>query len=211
MKICTRCGLNKDDSEYHQHSQARDGLYSSCKMCRHDLAVVVYQNNKEQLNAASSAWQKANPEKVSIRNKKYRSDPEKLEKCSNAVAAWQKNNLAAVAASSAQRRAMKKQATPVWADKEMIDAIYHAAQLESKRQGQLVCVDHIYPLCSDWVCGLHVEENLGLLFSPDNIAKRNRQIPLVDNGLGRMTSPNDLLNKTVSVVKTDELILILQY
>ena len=37
-------------------------------------------------------------------------------------------------------------------------------------------VDHIYPLKSDWVCGLHTLENLQYLTALENSAKGNRRI-----------------------------------
>lgn len=48
------------------------------------------------------------------------------------------------------------------------------SSMEEERTGKAVHVDHIYPLNSPIVCGLHVEDNLRLLFAGDNIAKGNR-------------------------------------
>jgi hypothetical protein len=69
-------------------------------------------------------------------------------------------------ARSAQRRAIAKQATPKWANLLKIKEIY------------LQCppgyhVDHIIPLKSDIVCGLHVENNLQYLPAADNLQKSN--------------------------------------
>lgn len=72
-------------------------------------------------------------------------------------------------ARNALRRAQKLQATPTWADLAKIKKIY-----EECPDG---ChVDHIYPLISDWVCGLHVETNLQHLSAEENMRKGNRQI-----------------------------------
>jgi hypothetical protein len=38
-------------------------------------------------------------------------------------------------------------------------------------------VDHIVPLTSDLVCGLHCEANLQIAVGKDNIAKNNRWWP----------------------------------
>lgn len=63
-------------------------------------------------------------------------------------------------------------AQPAWADKEAIRAIYR----ESSRRKRTV-VDHIVPLCSGHVCGLHVPWNLEIVDVDDNAAKSNRWWP----------------------------------
>ena len=79
-------------------------------------------------------------------------------------------------ASVAKRRATKLQAIPSWANKEHINSIYLLASI-NRKAGLDVHVDHIVPLQSKWVCGLHCESNLQLLHSSDNIAKGNRHWP----------------------------------
>jgi hypothetical protein len=65
------------------------------------------------------------------------------------------------------RYAWIKIATPPWADKEKIKAIYD----EAARTG--LVVDHEIPLRGKLVCGLHVENNLQLLDSTTNVRKYN--------------------------------------
>lgn len=72
-------------------------------------------------------------------------------------------------ARNAYRRAMRLQATPVWADIDKIKNIYNTCP-------EGYHVDHIYPLLSDWVCGLHVHENLQHLSAKDNMQKGNRKV-----------------------------------
>lgn len=33
MKICSKCGLEKDLSEFYKHKKTKDGLHSKCKIC----------------------------------------------------------------------------------------------------------------------------------------------------------------------------------
>jgi hypothetical protein len=54
-----------------------------------------------------------------------------------------------------------------------MNLFYKIAKMEQQRIGKPVHVDHIYPLNSDWVCGLHCEQNMQLLIAADNIAKSN--------------------------------------
>ena len=50
--------------------------------------------------------------------------------------------------------------TPIWADKKAIKSIYKTAQLLSISTGERYEVDHVIPIKSEIVCGLHVETNL---------------------------------------------------
>ena len=65
------------------------------------------------------------------------------------------------------KKARKIQATPVWADLDAIRQIY----TEAAAQG--MHVDHIIPLRSKFVCGLHVQNNLQLLEPVENMRKNN--------------------------------------
>lgn len=67
----------------------------------------------------------------------------------------------------ALRRARKIRATPIWADLHKIKQIY-------KNCPEGMEVDHIIPLTSELVCGLHVENNLQYLTKSANRQKGNR-------------------------------------
>ncbi len=75
-------------------------------------------------------------------------------------------------ARNAKRKASKLQATPAWSDLEKIKEIYNNCPVGHH-------VDHIYPLISNWVCGLHVPENLQYLPAKENMRKGNRKFATV--------------------------------
>lgn len=78
---------------------------------------------------------------------------------------------------STMRRASLEQATPPWADQEKIRRIYEMRDIATEMTGIQHHVDHLVPLVSDRVCGLHVENNLQVSTATDNIAKGNRSWP----------------------------------
>ena len=80
-------------------------------------------------------------------------------------------------AKSAKRRASKKQAVPAWMDKSAVEAIYEKARRFTEITGEPFHVDHIVPLTSDIVCGLHWEGNLQVLPGAENLSKANRVWP----------------------------------
>lgn len=71
----------------------------------------------------------------------------------------------------------KKLATPKWANLFFIEEIYDLARLRTKYLGVKHSVDHIVPMTSDIVQGLHCEQNLRVVRHVDNISKKNRWWP----------------------------------
>ena len=68
-----------------------------------------------------------------------------------------------------KRRAAKLNAIVAWTNLEKIKEIY-------KNCPKGFHVDHIIPLISDKVCGLHVENNLRIIPAKENIRKGNKLI-----------------------------------
>jgi hypothetical protein len=94
-------------------------------------------------------------------------------------AAYRKAKQAEIAASKRVYKAMResrvsKHATPPWADKAAIAATYAAAKMATQETGVPHVVDHFYPLAGKVVCGLHVQGNLRVITSHDNLKKNNR-------------------------------------
>lgn len=97
----------------------------------------------------------------------------------NKVAAkkWRANNLHKLSAKTAAYYASKRRATPGWANLEAIELIYANVERLKIETGIDWHVDHIVPLKSPIVCGLHCEANLQPLPAIDNIRKSNRYWP----------------------------------
>lgn len=81
-------------------------------------------------------------------------------------------DLAKKAALSAKRHAAKLLALPKWADLEAISSIYQLSRAMSIFYGIKYEVDHIIPLKSPLVCGLHWEGNLQVITKKNNMLKR---------------------------------------
>ena len=150
---------------------------------------LYYEKNKEKLianaienakknlprkNASQRKWHAANVERLRpakiLRMKSYNSSIGAKEK----KLEWKKENPHLVTAMAANRRAQKKSATPSWANSFFIREAYHLAKLRTKCTGFVWEVDHIYPLQSPIVCGLHVEHNLQVITATMNRSKGNR-------------------------------------
>jgi hypothetical protein len=84
---------------------------------------------------------------------------------------WRQENPHKQAQYDRQRKRAIAQATPRWVDVEKIKRIYK----DAARAG--LSVDHIVPLQSKHVCGLHVHDNLQPLPLAENVAKLNSRWP----------------------------------
>lgn len=205
MKVCTKCGISKPPTEFHKNRARPGGLRTDCKVCvnarsnawnranpeRHLANVLLWQKkypdrvkalemarqlrdgeerrvkarvrywmNPEKHRAASQRWKNANPDKARAKDR-----------------AWHRLNLDLVAAYACARRARKLQATPRWANEDVIKNFFAIARKKKRETGESWHVDHIIPLKSPLVCGLHVEHNLQVITGSENDRKSNHHWP----------------------------------
>lgn len=159
-KKCRVCGVDKPVSEFYIYGQSRDGYMHECKPC---------------FQARNREWAKNNPEKRREAARRARQrNPHKARAISRE---WRRKNMAHDAARAAARRARVKNATPQWANAFILEEAYALARLRSQATGIKWHVDHIVPLTSDVVCGLHCESNIQVIPGRANFAKGNRYWP----------------------------------
>lgn len=48
MKICSKCKLPKNESEFSPRKTSKDGLHPHCKSCRRSFANAAYKNNPQK-------------------------------------------------------------------------------------------------------------------------------------------------------------------
>lgn len=184
-KVCVKCGIEKTVDCFLKKKNGKFGVRADCKMCFAEYGKKYYEANRDAKRKQHKQYYEDTREKrleyakdyyannsEAINN--YREDNK--EYIASRLKLWKQNNPHKVNTSNAYRRAYKLEATPTWADQETIDGLYHLATLFN-RTGLNLHVDHIVPLNSDKVCGLHCEANLQLLPASDNLSKGNRYWP----------------------------------
>jgi hypothetical protein len=167
VKRCPSCEQVKAYGDFAQSRNSPDGRCSSCRQCANERSrrwrqahpkahAIWYRANKEHKKQYFVEWKAKNGDR---HRESYRR--------------WARANPGRINALIARRNAAKLRATPQWADQAAIRAIYQEALRLTRQTGIRYEVDHIVPLRSPVVCGLHIAANLQILTSAANKTKSN--------------------------------------
>lgn len=159
-------------------------------MSRKLADASYYAANREKIRARHAAYFQAHKgHLLARRNERHQECPEKRIQL---AAIYREKNKALLKSNDAKyaadhkdkicaktrlRQANALRATPPWANKFFISEAYHLAKLRTQKFGFKWHVDHIVPLRSKIVCGLHVEHNLQVIPAIENLRKHNRIWP----------------------------------
>lgn len=178
-KTCSKCGDEKPLNEFCAHKTTRDRRGVRCNACETERARARYAADREGRKAKSAAWREANPERHMQNVAAWRTAHPEKHKASvrKARAKWARAHPEKVNARNSLRHATKMNAVPKWANTFFIGEAYDLARRRTEATGVEWEVDHIIPLRSEMVCGLHVENNLRVIPALHNQQKGNRHWP----------------------------------
>ena len=161
-KRCRHCLRLRPLDDFHRNKAMGDGHQSYCKQCHHAKNMKWLHENhlreSPKRAAYSKEYYKANKEVITAKAHVY-----------------YRENYATFYKKMIERYEHVKRATPPWADKKAIKAIYKKAYAMRKR-GLNVEVDHIYPLKGKTSWGLHIAANLRIVTRAENKAKHNKML-----------------------------------
>lgn len=205
-KVCKRKSYSEYHRRNPEIAKSRDAAWRAnnpdrARERRHDYYIA----NKEDAIEQSRKWREQNACRASENRKKYyyatieyqrerkakylelngdkirerarESRKKHRDACNARSRKWAKDNPARHRANCARRRAAQLNATPFWSESEEIAALYEKARAIQKATGHEFHVDHIVPLQSNLVCGLHVLSNLRIIEGYPNRSKGNRHWP----------------------------------
>jgi 5-methylcytosine-specific restriction endonuclease McrA len=179
MKTCIRCDEAKPYDAFAKAKAKKDGRHPICRVC--DAAArkarrmanldqerardnARYLDRRDEKRAYDRAYYAANADKIKQNTAHYnRVNRERLRPYHAERAKW--------------REAKKRKAITQWADVGAIREVYLTAKFLTDVLDEPYHVDHIVPLQSALVCGLHVAANLRVLSARDNQSKSNRHWP----------------------------------
>ena len=201
-KRCGRCKCVLPRSAFGTRPNGKPKGY--CRPCDREYKTAWYARNRQQITEKFRAWRKANPDIKAARDRSYRERNRErcLERARQWVARnkekrreiwqrWYANNRAKADAAtkkwirehphhvserSRRLKAIRKQCYVKWASRDAMAALYAEASRLTRETGIPHEVDHIVPLASRIVCGLHWEGNMRVVPRSVNRSKNNKLI-----------------------------------
>lgn len=190
-KKCTRCKTDKQFVDFYKATAGKLGLSSRCKTCE----KIYQQTRKLEKHESHKKWwnsEKGIEYKTQKRNQTKQSRLDDLVKKIEIFNKTDQNSVDAWRSGYFKRNFAKLNATPKWVDKyhkEKITKIYAITQQLQEATGSVYHVDHIVPLVSSSVCGLHVWWNLQPLPEKTNVTKNNIFNPAIYPEQGEVAFP----------------------
>jgi len=166
MYSCGVCGTSRGPGE-------------NCRPCANRRNAAYKLRHKEKVRAERAAYKKEKWAAGRAARATLRAAKKATLRLRRAAAKkkWKALHPGAVNANTAKRFASKMRAMPAWANQFFIEEAYDLARRREAATGIEWHVDHIVPLRSAVVCGLHVENNLRVIPATSNMAKGNRHWP----------------------------------
>lgn len=147
MKICITCKNEKSIKYFHKDKTKKDGYNPRCKDCM----KIYYINNRYNIIKYNTSYNKSDAYRKYQREYHLHYDSNK--------------------------RAIQLHATPFWSEIDEIKELYKQSAILNSISDEFYHVDHIVPLKSKVVCGLHCISNLRIILASENISKGNRHWP----------------------------------
>jgi hypothetical protein len=159
-KICNRCRVEKSLDFFSKNKRQHDGLQVNCKQCNSEV-MKAYRETPE-----------GRAVKLEIQ-RRYRASEKGRQTSLESSKAYRRADLGRASAYARTGHAMRRNRVPPWASFEEVVAIYRQAKELTEQTGIKHHVDHIVPLRSPLVSGLHWAGNLQILQADENMAKSN--------------------------------------
>jgi hypothetical protein len=187
MIACSKCGRSEPHVSFSKNqrycrscqSEYRKAYWKANRESESSRHRSYYANNKEARKEAFVRWATENRDELLTKKRaRYQAVKDIVAPRNRArVKEWRVANRAKKNAAESRREADKLRATPKWADMMRIQEFYELARRMTEATGYSWHVDHIVPLRSKIVCGLHCAHNLQVIPGKDNSSKGNRYWP----------------------------------
>jgi hypothetical protein len=183
MKRCTSCAkVLPLDAFAKRPERGANAVKGKCRDCERKRERLARQNEtpeqKRHRSVTHKAWMAREEQRLALLALEAELEPKRERMLANSNRWHRKDGNGA--AKTKRYTTNKTRALPAWADLDAIAEIYRrCAKRNVRRAGsrKWLVVDHIVPLQSKLVCGLHVHNNLRIIPNVTNIRKGNRRWP----------------------------------
>lgn len=136
----------------------------------HDRGLVNFLLSKWELKFCSSCKEVKDLDEYYFNSSKVHGTSDVCKECSKQSRkdAYAKDPQKEIQANDIRKRRKNELQTPIWANTDVIAEFY-------RNRPEGMHVDHIEPLNGEFVCGLHVIDNLQYLPAQENLSKGNKQ------------------------------------
>lgn len=169
---CSMCKEVKDSAAFFKAVKSKTGCSNRCRSCETEYRLTRKDQKREYAKTytASDAYKqrRADKRREATLLRMQRKKEAFVEITDTTIRRWR--------ISAAARYVARLQATPKWTtseQKQRVLEIYAATQHLQQLTATVYHVDHIVPLRSQHVCGLHVWWNLQPMTERDNVCKQN--------------------------------------
>lgn len=184
--FCRKCCIEKkaNSDNFYASKLSQGSKVLTCKPCRDKFSYMMQDKeqqkdrhkkwrdkNKEKISTYKKNYVKNNKDKIKTKDKEYRSRTEVKKARRLYERKYYQENRNKLIAYSCAYDSRVRASRPSWQSQKEINNYYKKA----KENG--LEVDHIVPIKSDLVCGLHCIDNFQLLTRSENASKGNRHWP----------------------------------
>ena len=71
MKVCLKCGIEKDFNEFYKHKSRKDGLSDWCKFCQKKANIEYKKKNKSKIKLKEKEYREKNKNKIRTKAREY--------------------------------------------------------------------------------------------------------------------------------------------
>jgi hypothetical protein len=192
-KKCTSCGWIKPIDSFHRRPYPRQDRQASCNSCRgvkqKKYLASITEEEKHRQKLVRQKWKSENKDKVkeAARISNAKNPTRGMDWAKNnkdrmraLCKKWRDMNPDKIGARNSTYRMSKLNGSTSWEpelDEFVVSEAYLLSSIRSRLFGTKYAVDHIVPLVSEKVCGLHNAYNLSVITLSENVRKSNRFWP----------------------------------
>jgi hypothetical protein len=162
------------------HQRRRNGEGGAEYLARRNQKTTEWQRRmragdkadefRQKIRERMAVWSEKNHQRIREWKRAYVArTPERIREN---LKAWRSRNKART--SMYGRRRYESERATLWANAERMEAAYTEARRLTAETGVPHEVDHVIPIASSYVCGLHTHDNLRVVTRVENRCKSNR-------------------------------------